>query len=100
MEARVTRSLPFGARDAVVKQRLSRHSGLEVTVAAPKRGPRFRAYLHLPDWQRVLAVSTGDSPDAAITRVEELLRHATGSGVRVNLPPQRRHQGSSGAAAS
>jgi hypothetical protein len=99
VETRVTRSLPFGARDPVVKQRLSRHRGLEVTVAAPKRGPRFRAYVHLPDWKRVLAVSTADSADAAITRAEALLTLAIGNGVKVDLPPPRRRQGSSGAAA-
>jgi hypothetical protein len=94
----VTRSLPFGARDEVVKQRLSRHRGLEVTVAAPRRGPRFRAYLHLPDLERVLAVSTADSVDAAIARVEGLLTQAMGNGFRVNLPQPRRRQGTSDAA--
>ena len=83
--------LPFGARDAVVSKGPSRHRGLEVTVVSPKRGPRFRAYVHTPDWERVLAVSTADSAEAAMTRAEMSLSQAIGNGVQVNLPAQRRH---------
>jgi len=78
--------IPFGARDAVVKQGLTRHRGLEVTVVAPKRGPRFRAYVHTPDWERVLVVSTAASADAAMRRAEALLTQAVGEGIGVNLP--------------
>jgi hypothetical protein len=86
----VESQLPFGARDPVVDQRPSRLGGLEVTVAAPKCGPRFRAYVHTPGWERVLAVSTGSTADAAMVHAEGSLSHAIGSGVRVNLPPQLR----------
>jgi hypothetical protein len=55
--------------------------------------------VHPPDWKRVLAVSTADSADAAMTRAEALLTLAIGNGVKVDLPPPRRRQGSSGAAA-
>jgi hypothetical protein len=79
--------LPFGARDAVVKQVPSRLGGLEVTVAAPKCGPRFRAYVHTPGWERILAVGTGSTADAAKVHAEESLSQAIGSGVQVNLPP-------------
>jgi hypothetical protein len=81
---------PFGPQDAVAKQRPSRHRGLEVTVVAPKRGPRFRAYLHTPGWERVVAVSTAPSADAAAARTEAALARAVGDGVRVDLPAQRR----------
>lgn len=91
--------IPFGARDEVVKQGPSRHRGLDVTVVAPKRGPRFRAYVHTPAWERVVAVSTAGSEDAAIARAEALLTQAIGNGVRVDLPPQRQLQRSSEAAA-
>jgi hypothetical protein len=47
----------------------------------------------------VLAVSTADSADAAIARAEALLTQAISNGVKVDLPPPRRGQGSSGAAA-
>ena len=75
---------PF--RDSVVKHAASRHRGLEVTVFASKHGPRFRAYLHTPDWERVLVVSTASSVDAAVDRVDGLLTRAVGRGVRVKLP--------------
>jgi hypothetical protein len=78
--------VPFGARDAVVKQGPTRHRGLEVTVVAPKRGPRFRAYVHTSEWERVLVVSTAASADAAMRRAEALLTQAVGEGVDVNLP--------------
>jgi hypothetical protein len=81
--------LPFGARDAVVGQGASRHRGLEVTVASPKRGRRFRAYVHTPGWERVLAVSTADSAEAAMARADQSLSHAIGHGVQVSLPAQR-----------
>jgi hypothetical protein len=77
--------LPFGAHDAVVKQGPSRHRGLDVTVVAPKRGPRFRAYVHTPDWQRALAVSTAASAEAAASRAEAVLAQAIDEGVRVHL---------------
>jgi hypothetical protein len=80
--------LPFGARDPVVSQRPSRLGGLEVTVAAPKCGPRFRAYVHTPGWERVLAVGTGSTADAAMLHAEGSLSQAIGNGVRVNLPAQ------------
>jgi len=79
---------PF--RDSVVREESSRHRGLRVTVFAPKHGPRFRAYVHTPGWERVLAVSTGESADAAISRAEAVLTHAVGSGVNVHLPAVRR----------
>jgi len=84
--------LPFGARDAVVKQAPSRLGGLDVTVSAPKRGPRFRAYVHTPGWERVLAVGVGSTADAAMLHAEGSLAQAIGTGVRVNLPgpPLRR----------
>jgi hypothetical protein len=83
----------------VVKQQPSRHRGLEVTVVAPKCGPRFRAYVHTPGWERVVAVSTAGSADAAMARAEGSLTQAIGNGVRVDLPAQRRLQRSSEAAA-
>ena len=79
---------PF--RDSVVKQVSSRHRGLDVTVFAPKRGPRFRAYLHTPNWERVLAVSTAESADTAVERVDALFTQAVGSGVDVKPPPAHR----------
>ena len=82
--------IPFGARDAVVKQRPTRHGGLEVTVAAPERGPRFRAYVHTPAWDRVVVVSTGASAEAAMARAEALVTRAVGEGVEVRLPATRR----------
>jgi hypothetical protein len=82
--------IPFGARDAVVQQRPSRHDGLEVTVAALERGPRFRAYVHTPDWGRVLVVSTGASAEAAMARAEALVTQAVGEGVEIRLPAARR----------
>jgi hypothetical protein len=79
---------PF--RDSVVKQAASRHRGLQVTVFAPKHGPRFRAYVHTPGWERVLAVSAAESADAAMRRAEALLTQALGAGVEVHLPAARR----------
>ena len=69
-------SHPF--RDSVVKQGPSRHRGLEVTVFAPKHGPRFRAYVHTPGWERVLAVSAAESADAAKERAEAVLTPGCG----------------------
>jgi hypothetical protein len=74
----------------VVKQRPSRHRGLEVTVVSPKRGPRFRAYVHTPAWERVVAVSTAESEDAAMARAEAALTQAIAIGARVQLPALRR----------
>jgi hypothetical protein len=79
---------PF--RDPVVIQKASRRRGLEVTVLAPKHGPRFRAYVHTHDWERVLAVSTADSAEAAAERAEAVLAQAVGAGVEVPLPVARR----------
>jgi hypothetical protein len=79
---------PF--RDSVVKHAASRHRGLEITVFAPKHGPRFRAYLHTPNWERVVVVGTAESADAAVERVDTLLTRAAGSGVGVNLPKPSR----------
>jgi hypothetical protein len=79
---------PF--RGAVVMQQPSRRGGLEVTVFAPKHGPRFRAYVHTPGWERVLAVSTAQSADAAAKRAEAVLTQAVGAGVDVQLPQARR----------
>src|SRR5690349_5432377 len=79
---------PF--RGSMVKQKASRHRGLEVTVFAPKHGPRFRAYVHTPEWERVLAVSAAESADAAMTRAEAVLTQAVGAGVDVRLPAARR----------
>jgi hypothetical protein len=73
-------------RDSVVKHAASRHRGLEVTVFAPKHGPRFRAYLHTPDWERVLVVSTARSVDTAVERVDGLLTRAVDGGAGVKLP--------------
>jgi hypothetical protein len=87
--------LPFGARDAVVKHGPSRHRGLDVTVVSPKRGPRFRAYVHTPGWRRVLAVGTAESAESAIARAERALSQAVGTGVQVNLPEPPRHPRSS-----
>ena len=70
---------PF--RDSVVERGPSRHRGLQVTVFAPKHGPRFRAYVHTPGWERVLAVSAGESADAAKKRAEAVLTQAVGAGV-------------------
>jgi hypothetical protein len=73
-------------RDSTVKHAASRHRGLEITVFAPMHGPRSRAYLHTPNWERVLVVGTAESADAAVERVDALLTRAVGSGVGVNLP--------------
>ena len=81
---------PHPFRDSLVTQGPSRHRGLEVTVFAPKRGPRFRAYVHTPGWERVLVVSTAASAEAAMERVDVLLSQAVGQGVEVKLPAARR----------
>lgn len=78
--------LPFGARDVVVKHGPTRYRGLEVTVVAPRRGPRFRAYVHTPGWERVLVVSTAELAETAGSRAEALLTQAVGEGVEVGLP--------------
>jgi hypothetical protein len=91
--------LPFGARDAVVKHGPSRHRGLDVTVVSPKRGARFRAYVHTPGCERILAVSTAESAESAVARAERLLSHAIENGVQVNLSERPRHPRSSKAVA-
>jgi hypothetical protein len=75
---------PF--RESVVEHRPSRHAGLDVSVFAPKHGPTFRAYVHTPSWDRVLAVSAADAADTAMGRAEALLTQAVGQGVDVKLP--------------
>jgi hypothetical protein len=73
---------PFGERDAVVIDRPSRHSGLELTVVAFADGePRIRAYLHTREWRRILAVAFGPSAAHAAERVEDLLDRALSLGV-------------------
>jgi hypothetical protein len=81
---------PHPSPASLVKHEPSRHRGLEVSVFALKRGPQFRAYVHTPGWERVLAVSTGESADAAMDRAEAVLAQAIGAGVDVNLPAARR----------
>jgi len=76
--------------DPLVKQQPSRHKGLEVSVFAPKRGAKFRAYVHTPCWDRVLVVSTAASADAAMARSDALLAQAVGEGVAVRLPTAAR----------
>jgi len=78
---------PFGPDDAVVKQRPSRHRGLHLTVVAFKRGgTRFRAYVHTPDWQRIVVVSASSSAETAAERAENLVLRASQHGVLVRLP--------------
>jgi hypothetical protein len=77
---------PHPLRDSLVKQRPSLHAGLEVSVFSPKHGPTFRAYVHTPSWDRVLAVSAADAADTAMARAEALLTQAVGQGVDVKLP--------------
>jgi hypothetical protein len=79
---------PF--RDSLVKRQPSRHEGLEVSVFAPKRGPKFRAFVHTPSWDRVLVVSTAASADAAMARADAPLAQAVGEGVAVRLPTAAR----------
>src|SRR5512138_1405147 len=79
---------PF--RDAVVKQRPSRHRGLEVTVFSPKHGPAFRAYVHTPGWERVLVVSAATSADAAMERAEGSVGRVVGEGPGITVPANRR----------
>ena len=69
---------PF--RDPVVILKAIRRRGPEVTVLAPRHGPRFRAYVHTHDWERVLAVSTAESAEAAAERAEAVLAQAVGAG--------------------
>jgi hypothetical protein len=76
--------------DSLVKHEPSRHRGLEVSVFALKRGRQFRAYVHTPGWERVLAVSIAASADAAMTRADAALSQAVGAGVDVRLPAARR----------
>lgn len=82
---------PHPFRDSLVKQEPSRHGGLQVSVFASKRGPRFRAYVHTPGWERVLVVSSGGaSADAAMARAEATLDEALSAGIGVHLPTGRR----------
>jgi hypothetical protein len=83
-------ALPFGPRDAVVVDRPSRHPGLRVTaVAFADRTPRIRAWLHTPDWERVVATGTGGSAGEAAVRAEDLLEAAWARGVPVARPRLR-----------
>jgi hypothetical protein len=73
---------PFGPEDAVVKQRPSRRRGLHLTVVAFKRGGTpFRAYVHTPDWERIVVVSPSTSAEVAAERAEKLVLHASAHGV-------------------
>lgn len=84
-------ALPFGPRDAVVVDRPSRHPGLRVTaVAFADRTPRIRAWLHTPDWERIVATGTGGSAREAAVRAEDLLGAAWDRGVPVALRRLRR----------
>jgi hypothetical protein len=79
---------PFGSHDAVVIERPSRHHGLDLTVVAFARGePRLRAYLHTPEWERILAVGTGPSAADAAVRAEDLLERAAALGVVFDPAP-------------
>lgn len=83
-------ALPFGPRDAVVVDRPSRHPGLRVTaVAFADRMPRIRAWLHTPDWERIVATGMGDSAGEAAVRAEDLLEAARARGLPV-WPPRLR----------
>ncbi len=82
---------PFGPRDAVVVDRPSRHFGLHVTsVAFADRVPLIRAWLHTPDWERIVATAVGPSAGDAAVRAEDALDHARACGVPVSLPRLRR----------
>lgn len=84
-------ALPFGPRDAVVVDRPGRRPGLRVTaVAFADRTPRIRAWLHTPDWERIVATGTGGSAGEAAVRAEDLLEAAWARGVPVALPRLRR----------
>jgi hypothetical protein len=84
-------ALPFGQRDAVVVDRRSRHFGLHVTaVAFADRTPRIRAWLHTPDWERIVATAAGPAAGVAALRAEDALDHARARGVPVALPRLRR----------
>jgi hypothetical protein len=81
----------------VVKQRPSRHRGLHLSVVAFKRGATpFRAYVHTPDWERIVVVSPNSSAEVAAERAENLVLRASKHGVLVRLPPPSppRHVGS------
>src|SRR5947208_3622228 len=81
-------ALPFGSRDAVIIDRPSRHRGLRLTaVAFAERLPRIRAYLHTPEWERILAVGTAPSAAEAAGRAEDLLDRAVDRGVVVDPMP-------------
>jgi hypothetical protein len=83
--SRVERS--FGPGGAVVEQRPSRHRGLHLTVVALKGGgTRFRAYVHTPEWERIVAVSANSSAEVAAARAENLVVCASERGVLVRLP--------------
>jgi hypothetical protein len=90
---------PFGADDAVVIDRPSRHRGLRVTaVAFASRAPRIRAYLHTPGWERIVATGTGHSAGEAALRAEDLLEAALRRGVPVDVPRLMRVEQQRGAA--
>jgi len=84
-------ALPYGPRDAVVVDRRSRHFGLNVTsVAFADRTPLIRAWLHTPDWERIVTTAVGPSAGAAALRAEDALDHARACGVPVSLPSLQR----------
>jgi hypothetical protein len=71
----------------VVKERPSRHRGLHLTVVAFKHGgTRFRAYVHTPEWERIVVVSANSSSEVAAKRAENLVGSATERGILVRLP--------------
>ena len=71
----------------MVKQRPSRHRGLHLSVVAFKRGgTSFRAYVHTPDWERIVVVSPNSSAEVAAERAENLVLRASKHGVLVRLP--------------
>ena len=72
---------PLGPEDAVVKQRPSRRRGLHLTVVAFKRGGTPFAYVHTPDWERIVVVSPSTSAEVAAERAENLVLHASAHGV-------------------
>ena len=71
----------------MVKHRPSRHRGLHLSVVAFKRGGTpFRAYVHTPDWERIVVVSSNSSAEVAAERAEDLVLRASKHGVLVRLP--------------
>jgi hypothetical protein len=83
-------AVPYGSRDAVVIDRVSRHRGLRVTaVAFAGRPPRIRAYLHTPEWRRIVAMGVGEAAAQAADRAEELADRAAERGIPVDAAAER-----------